>query len=1102
MRSLFQWQKKTISQKEAVKRYSPVIDEINEIQRKDLCLVSNNELREYSQKFKDEIRRELAKIDLEADEAKRQIKHLENAFSIPDALRMYKELEELQKKRREELQKVLDRLLPRAFAVLKEATRRFKENDFLITQALPGDLKLSERLNKPDFLRIEGNKAIWHTSWMAAGGNINWGMEPYDVQLIGAVALYHGNVIEMANGEGKTLAAIFPAYLYALSEENVHIVTANDYLSRRDSQWMAPVLEFLNMRVDCIDLHRPHAVSRKEAYRADITYGSINEFGFDYLRDNMVRHKEDAVQRGHYYAIIDEADFLLIDEARIPLIISGPKSDSTGIQGYNELKPFVERLVSLQRQLVQNTVVELKSFLQERRHDLAWLYKKLLVVHFGLPDYRPFLKLLNDFNLYSKLDDAKGAYHNPLLWQNEDMDNLLFFLFNPNDRKVTLTGLGESKLSELMNDSEFFELPRIMDQLAELEKTYLPGDKNIFLDKKEEYLNVYKEKAFKIDIINNLIKAYICFEENREYVVQDGQVKIVDEHTGRILEGRRYSDGLHQALEAKEMVMVGELTEQYATISTQWYFRRYYRLAGMTATAETEAAELKDIYNLNVVVVPTNRPIVREDHEDLVYKTTREKFNAIVEEIGGLIRQGRPVLVGTTSVEISEKLSRLLRLHGIEHNVLNAKYHQYEAAVIAEAGKPGKVTIATNMAGRGTDIKISNVVRRAGGLAIIGTERHDSRRIDRQLRGRSGRQGDPGSSQFFVSLEDNLMRLFQSERIANLMDQMGHEEGEAIQHSMVTKSIERAQKKVEENNYEKRKRLYEYDSLLNTHREYIYKKRKDVLNEVKLPLDILNIFYDTCELVVKSHTNDYEKFRTHVAFQFGVETTISQSDHNKLSQPELTTKLYQEVYNEHYLTKMERVIKVLFPHIFSIYNNPDQSHYKKILVPFSQPGNSGKAIPITVEIAKAVDTNGSHIRLGIEKATLLDIIDKMWRQHLHEMEELKDSLNNTSGQVQKQDPLLQYNLEGFDLFERLILRINEEVTSYLSKGTLVFGDGRTLEEMDEGKPFHRRSRFADGESPSYPVERRVGRNDPCPCGSGKKYKHCHGMVETGGEEEE
>ncbi len=1087
-----------------VQTYMPNVQLINDIYE-ELKSVSNDELRQKTLEFRARINEFLSEIDEELRNLRAEAAE-EGDMNKKEAL--FQRVDVVTKERDEQLEVVLKEILPEAFAVVKETARRFTENETLTMTATDHDKMLAVNPNK-SYVRIEGDKAIWKNHWTAAGGDVVWNMLHYDVQLIGGMVLHDGKIAEMATGEGKTLVATLPAYLNGLSGQGVHIITVNDYLARRDSEWVGPIFEFLLLTVDCIDKYRPHSDDRIKAYRSDITYGTNNEFGFDYLRDNMVRSVDEIVQGKHHFAMVDEVDSVLVDDARTPLIISGPVSHGVEDQDYMELKPQVERLIEGQRRLSTQFLAEARKLFDEGKigNQEGEAGLALLRAHRALPKYRPLIKFLSEEGVKVLLQKTENHYMQEQSKNMHLVDAPLLFTIEEKTRNVELTENGAEYMSKNFDDAQFFIMPEIATRMIEIDNNASLSEEDRE-DAKNKLSQEFAIKSKRLHAVSQLLKAYTLFERDEEYIVtEDGQVKIVDEQTGRMMEGRRYSDGLHQALEAKENVKVGELTQTYATITLQNYFRMYHKLAGMTGTAETEAGELWEIYKLDVVVIPTNKPIIREDREDLVFKTSREKFNAVIDEIVQLSQAGRPVLVGTTSVDISEKLSRMLKLRNIEHNVLNAKQHQREAEVVAEAGRPGKVTIATNMAGRGTDIKISEEVRQAGGLAIIGTERHDSRRVDRQLRGRAGRQGDPGTSQFYVSLEDNLMRLFQSERIANLMDRMGHKDGEVIQHSMVTKSIERAQKKVEENNFGIRKRLLDYDNVMNIQRDAIYRRRNNALSGERLAVDLNRMFETLIDAVVSTHkdkgSSSLEAFRHDVFSKLGIDPNIDEAEFNKLSANAIADKLSNQ-FHEFYQRKGQGIAEALMPQIRDVYEN--QGHiYKRILLPFSD--GSSHPLTVTADIGEAVQSNGKNLMQDIEKAITLAIIDDRWKEHLREMDELKESVQAAS--FEQKDPLVIYKVEAYNLFEQLVYDMNESVTSYLSKGALpeISAPVQQARErrVDTSKVRTNRSaeemaRAAVEASAGEPVrqetvrrmEKKVGRNDLCPCGSGKKFKHCHG----------
>lgn len=1086
-----------------VKNYMPIVDEINDIYE-TLSSLSNDELRNKSLEFRSRIAEHLAGIDEDIQNLRDQAEEEENLLQKES---YFSEIDELLKERDTHLEEILKEIQPEAFAVVKETARRFTENETLSVTATDHDRELAAKSGKGAYIKIEGDKAIYQNSWVAAGGEITWNMIHYDVQLIGGMVLHDGKIAEMATGEGKTLVATLPAYLNGLSGKGVHVITVNDYLARRDSEWVGPLFEFLFLTIDCIDKYRPHSPDRINAYKCDITYGTNNEFGFDYLRDNMVRSMEEKVQGKHHFAMIDEVDSVLIDDARTPLIISGPVPQGSEDQEYLELKPHIERLVSAQRKMVQEYLAEAKKMFKEGNTGMQEGEggMSLLRAFHGLPKYRPLIKFLSEEGVKVNLQKTENFYMQEQSKNMHLVDDPLYFIIDEKNRSVELTDNGADYLAKFNEDPSFFVMPDIATQMVSIDNSEEMTAKEKE-DAKSKLAQDFAVKSKRLHSISQLLKAYTMFERDEEYVVMDNQVKIVDEQTGRMMEGRRYSDGLHQALEAKENVKVGDITQTYATVTLQNYFRMYHKLAGMTGTAETEASELWDIYKLDVVVIPTNKPIIRDDREDLVYKTEREKFNAVIDEIVEMSKAGRPILVGTTSVDISEKLSRMLQIRGLEHNILNAKQHQREAEIVAEAGKPGKVTIATNMAGRGTDIKISDEVKAAGGLAIIGTERHDSRRIDRQLRGRAGRQGDPGSSQFYVSLEDKLMRLFQTERIAGLMDRMGHQEGEVIQHRMVSKSIERAQKKVEENNFGIRKRLLEYDDVMNIQREAIYKKRDNALSGDRLSVDLNHMFESMIDNLVYEHKTggDVESFRRSALSILGFDPHIEAIDFREGANEAVSDRIYEQ-FREFYNRKSQNITDILMPQVQHVYENQGQ-RYKRIVLPFTD--GSSHPLPVTADIADAVKSKGKSIIRDIEKAVTLAIIDEKWKEHLRSMDELKESVQAAS--FEQKDPLVVYKMEAFNLFEQLVFDINESVTSYLAKGSLpTTSEQEELRQASEQRTdmskvstnrtgeAARQAGEAVSRKRSKPQtfkrsEKKIGRNDPCPCGSGKKYKQCHG----------
>ena len=1005
-----------------IKELAPRVPLINDAFNK-LRSLSDDQLRAKTEEIKSIINADLKKFDDKIAELRQKINAL-SADKVHEKDALFNEIDTTEKSRDEALEVTLDKVLVDAFAVVKETARRFKENGKLVVKANLRDKELAAQ--KPH-IEISGDEAIWHNKWMAAGTEVVWDMVHYDVQLIGGMVLHKGKIAEMATGEGKTLVSTLPAYLNALAGRGVHLVTVNDYLAKRDSEWNAPLFEFHGLSVDCIDKYPPNSDQRRKAYASDIVYGTNNEFGFDYLRDNMARDANDLVQGKHHFAMIDEVDSVLIDDARTPLIISGPipRGDE---HEFMEMKPRVSTLVDEQRKLVQGFLTTAKKLISEGNEKEGGL--ALFRAYRGMPKYKPLIKYLSEPGIRVILQKTENYYLQDNKRMMPEADQPLLFTIEEKTNGIELTDNGIEVITQKNENPNFFILPDIGVEIAEMEKNPDLDDREKLV-RKEEIIKDYGIKAQRIHTVNQLLKAYCMFEKDTEYILVDGKVKIVDEQTGRVMEGRRYSDGLHQAIEAKENVKVEDATQTYATITLQNYFRMYHKLAGMTGTAETEAGEFWTIYKLDVVVIPTNKPIVRDDREDKVYKTVREKFNAVADEIVELTKAGRPVLVGTTSVEISEVLSRMLTIRKIQHQVLNAKQHAREADVVAEAGKPGTVTIATNMAGRGTDIKLTPESRAAGGLAIVGTERHESRRVDRQLRGRSGRQGDVGSSQFFVSLEDNLMRMFGSERIAKLMDRMGLEEGEVIQHSMITKSIERAQRKVEENNFGVRKRLLEYDDVMNSQREVVYKRRKNALMGERLELDILNVMYDVSEDIVQmgKSTEDVENLRMNIFSSLGIDHPFTIDDLKSKDANVLTRELFDAAY-QNYIAKNERILQKALPILKDVHTQRG-AIVKEIMVPIT---DGVKQIGVVINLESAVKNEGSDLIRAIEKNVTLAIIDQNWKEHLRDMDDLKQSVQNAV--YEQKDPLLIYKFEAFQMFKRFVGRLNEDTISFISKAEL------------------------------------------------------------------
>ena len=1064
----------------------------------------------------DDVRR--MSLDMQA-RIQKHVQHLEDevdalnakADDLPlDALEekegIYSEVDKVRKVINEEIEKVLLEILPEAFAVIKRTAEIFKNNEEITVSANASDKEFATQTSK-DYVRIEGDKAIWKNNWSAAGNRFTWDMVHYDVQLIGGIALHTGKVAEMATGEGKTLVATLPVFLNALANKGVHVVTVNDYLARRDSEWMGPLYEFHGLSVDCVDKHQPNSDARRNAYRAHITFGTNNEFGFDYLRDNMAVEASHLVQRKHHFAIIDEVDSVLIDEARTPLIISGPTSKGDQ-QEFDALKPKIQILMNAQKAAVTDFLTDAKKKLQPEsgnpnKEELQEGGLALLRAYRGLPRNKALIKFLSEEGIKAVLLKTEGQYLQDNQREMPKADAELFFVIDEKNNQIELTDKGIQLMSKNMEDERFFVLPDIGTEIATIEKSSKSDSERV--SALEELQRDYSVKSERIHTINQLLRAYALFERDKEYVVMDNKVKIVDEQTGRMMEGRRFSDGLHQAIEAKENVKVEAATQTYATITLQNYFRMYHKLAGMTGTAETEAGELWDIYKLDVMIIPTHRPISRKDQDDKIYKTKREKYNAVIEEIAELREAGRPVLVGTTTVEVSEVLSRMLRQRGIDHQVLNAKLHQKEAEIVSLAGKAGTVTIATNMAGRGTDIKLGEGVKDSGGLAIIGTERHDSRRVDRQLRGRSGRQGDPGSSSFYVSLEDDLMRLFGSDRIAKMMDRLGLKEGEVIQHSMITSSIERAQKKVEENNFGIRKRLLEFDDVMNAQREVIYKRRRHALFGERLKLDIDNMLYDLAQAAVSyAHSaKNYDAYKIELLRYFGIEAPVSQDQFISDNEMNVIHSTYEAVLTA-YTSRIDSLAAEAFPVIENVYRTNTQG-YQNIAIPFN---NGLKGIQVAVNLEKAHSSGGKEMISALEKGITLAIIDQNWKEHLRAMDDLRSNVQFAAHE--QKDPLLIYKKESFDLFRTMITKTNAEIANFLL--TCQLPSGTQVNQAPQREVVRTQTTKADsgnlnqhasqaqeaGEMVSQQrvapavADPKINRNEPCPCGSGKKYKSCHG----------
>ena len=1002
--------------------------------------LSNDELRNKTNEFKKEIKSLKKPFQDKIDVLNGNIS---NESDIEKKEKLYDDIEEIDQNFLDELDIYLNKILPDAFCIIRETAKRFSKNEEVIVKANKNDIKLSSEKN---YITLNKEKAKWNNSWDAAGKNIIWDMVHYDVQLFGGIVLHKGKIAEMQTGEGKTLVATLPVYLNALSGNGVHLVTVNDYLAKRDCAWMSPIFEFHGLSVDCIDNHRPNSIERRNAYLADITYGTNNEFGFDYLRDNMAHKLEDRVQRKHSYAIVDEVDSVLIDDARTPLIISGPVPKGNNHE-FNDLKPKISSLVQIQKQLVTQILSESKNLISEGDNKNGGF--KLLQAYRGLPKTKALIKFLSEGGVKQILLKTENYYIQDNNREMPKIDADLFFTIDEKNNQIELTDRGIEHLSKDVNDSNFFILPDISTKISEIENKNLKPENEA--EKKEKVYTEFSVKSERIHTLNQLLKAYTLFEKDIEYVVIDNKVKIVDEQTGRIMEGRRYSDGLHQAIEGKENVKIEDATQTFATITLQNYFRMYRKLSGMTGTAVTEQGEFWDIYKLDVVEIPTNKPIIRNDQNDLIYKTKREKYNAVIDNVNQIVKKGRPVLIGTTSVEISELLSRMLNIKNIKHNVLNAKLHKKEADIVAEAGKAGIVTIATNMAGRGTDIKISDEIKERGGLAIIGTERHDSRRVDRQLRGRSGRQGDPGSSQFYVSLEDNLMRLFGSDKVARMMDRMGHKDGEVIQHSLMTTTIERAQKKVEENNFGIRKRLLEYDDVMNLQREVIYTKRKNALDVNRLKVDIANMIYETVESIYISarNNNEFKSFEFDLIRFFSITSPFSKDEFENLDQNRIIDDLYNVVLKHYEKKNHENSLKV-FPVVKNVFENP-QNKFERIVVPFT---DGKKTMNIVTDLKKAYESEGKELINDFEKNISLAILDDTWKTHLRKMDELKQSVQLAVHE--QKDPLLIYKFEAKELFFSMIDQLNKDILTFLFKGEL---PSKNPNEITEDRQTRRRERY-------------------------------------------
>ena len=1049
--------------------------------------LSDDELREKCQALKDLIQARIADDEARIAAIKEE---LEKDIPLSQKESLATESDKLVKKVDEKIEEVLEQILPDAFAIMKSTARRFKENETIRVKATDFDRDLS---TSKEFVTIEGNYAVWQNHWMAGGNEVTWDMVHYDVQLIGGIVLHQGKIAEMATGEGKTLVATLPVFLNALAGKGVHVVTVNDYLSKRDSEWMGPLYMFHGLSVDCIDKHQPNSDARKKAYSCNITFGTNNEFGFDYLRDNMAVSMNDLVQKKHHFAIVDEVDSVLIDDARTPLIISGPVPKGED-QQFMEFKPLVERLYSTQKSFITQILNEAKRLIADGNEKDGGVL--LFRAYKGYPKYKPLIKFLSEPGMKQLLQKVENYYIQDNEREMPFITDELYFVINEKQHSVDMTDKGRDLITGGLEDPNFFVLPDVGASIAEIQKNQLLSAEEKTL-KKDELMADFALKSERVHTVNQLLKAYTMFDKEIDYIIQDGKIKIVDEQTGRIMEGRRWSDGLHQAVEAKENVKVEAATQTFATITLQNYFRMYHKLAGMTGTAETEAGEFWSIYKLDVVVIPTNRPIARHDQNDLIYKTKKAKYDAVINKIVELTSEGRPVLVGTTDVETSELLSRMLRLRGIQHQVLNAKQHAREAEVVKHAGEPSTVTIATNMAGRGTDIKLTDDVKAAGGLAIIGTERHDSRRVDRQLRGRAGRQGDPGSSIFYVSLEDKLMRLFGSERIASLVDKMGMEEHEALEASMLSSSIERAQKKVEENNFGIRKRLLEYDDVMNSQREVVYTKRRNALSGERVEIDVMNMMQDTAEILVdRSEGLDYESFNETVMGSLSIDLGFDEEFYRTAKPKDMLAKLHENMLAT-YSRRMDTMVQKAYPIIKEVYEKQG-AIYQNIAIPIS---DGRKMLTLSVNLKKAYESEGKEIARALSKTITLYQIDEKWKEHLRDMDDLKQSVQNAT--YEQKDPLLIYKFESFNLFSKMLEELNQDVLSFLLRAFIPLRDASEAKApVQQRKPDMNNMQTSrtdlvtnGGEAKSnmpVHVEKQVGRNDPCPCGSGKKFKNCHG----------
>ncbi len=1071
-----------------MKQVRPILEKVLAAY-KDIDKLSNDELRARTEELKKKIREREEPFEKRIAEIK---EHLESDIPVSEKEKLATESDKLVKEEDEEIEKVLNEILPEAFAIMKSTARRFAQNPVVEVTANDFDRNLS---TSRDFVKIEGDKALWQNHWIAGGNEVTWDMVHYDVQIIGGIVLHQGKIAEMATGEGKTLVATLPVFLNALAGKGVHMVTVNDYLSKRDSEWMGPLYMFHGLSVDCIDKHEPNSDARRKAYECDVTFGTNNEFGFDYLRDNMSMAMKDLVQRKHHFAIVDEVDSVLIDDARTPLIISGPMAKSQDDEQYKIFRPYVEKLYSSQRALVTKTLNDAKKAIADGKEDEG--AKLLFRCHKGLPKYQPLIKFLSEPGMKQLMQKAENFYIQDNERQMPEVTDPLFFVINEQQHTVDMTDKGHDMLAAEVSEPNFFVLPDVGSMVADIEKSdAAPAEKQA---KKDSLMEDYALKSERVHTVIQLLKAYAMFEKNVDYIISDdGKVKIVDEQTGRIMEGRRWSDGLHQAVEAKENVEVEAATQTFATITLQNYFRMYHKLAGMTGTAETEAGEFWSIYKLDVVVIPTNRPVIRVDEEDKIYKTKKAKYAAVINKIEELRKAGRPVLVGTTDVDTSELLSRMLKMRGIPHNVLNAKQFAREAEIVAQAGQSSTVTVATNMAGRGTDIKLSPEVKAAGGLAIIGTERHDSRRVDRQLRGRAGRQGDPGSSIFYVSFEDKLMRLFGSDKIAATVDKLGMTDEDALESRMLSNSIEKAQRKVEENNFGIRKRLLEYDDVMNYQREAIYSRRRNALSGERIEIDVLNMMIDSAEVLVENCAGmSYEDFSKHLMAKFSIDPGFDEAFWSDAKKDDIKKSLTEHM-RDVYARRMDAIVEKVYPFVKEIYEKQGDK-WQNVAVPIT---DGRKVLQLVIDLKKAYETTGRELSKNLSKTIILYQIDDHWKQQLRDLDDLRQSVQNAA--YEQKDPLVIYKIESYNLFAAMLEALDQDVLSFLFRASIFLREPSQAQQAPESSTKKEMSRMqtqhgdltTNGGQPKTKmpvhVEKKIGRNDPCPCGSGLKYKNCHG----------